>query len=175
MLKLDWGDSQVWMDTAENLYLQNVGSPEEFFQQPLGYPGGNELNVAAVCAGYAFELIFKVLVKAGGNQPKAKHEPSVAYKQLTAEDRVKVDRIVVKHGWNDSNELLTYLDEYLCNKDRKYWMRPPSGGEARGVFSFGGRIGMDALKKLHQELSALAKQRIDDQQVHEMWPGTDQL
>ena len=56
----------------------------------------NELNVAAVCAGYAFELLFKVLVKAGRDElPKAEHEPSVAYEHLTREDKVEIDRIIV--------------------------------------------------------------------------------
>lgn len=175
MLKLDWGDAQIWMDTAEILYLRNVGDSKELSDIRMsGYPHGNELNVAAVCAGYAFELIFKVLVKAGGNQPKARHEPSVAYKHLTEKDRIEVDRIIVSHGWNDSRELLSYLDEKLCHRDRKYWMRTPSGGDARVVFSFGGRKGMDALKRLHQELSELAIRRISDQQVYEIWSGTDQ-
>ena len=176
MLKLDWGDAQVWMDTAEKLYLSNVGGSKELSDIRMsGYPHGNELNVAAVCAGYAFELIFKVLVRAGGNQPKAKHEPSKAYMRLTAKDKVEVDEIIVKHGWKDSKELLTYLDKDLCDKNRKYWMRPPSGGNAQAKFNFGGRKGMDTLKKLHQELSEFAKKRINDQQVYEMWPGTDQL
>ena len=67
MLKLDWGDAQVWMDTAKVLYMRNAGSPEDALRKRAGYPHGNELNVAAVCAGYAFELIYKVLVKVGGN------------------------------------------------------------------------------------------------------------
>ena len=176
MLKCDWGDAKVWMDTAEKLYLRNVGDSKEFSDIRMsGYPHGNELNVAAVCAGYAFELIFKVLVKASGKQPKARHEPSVAYKNLAEQDRVEVDRIIVNHGWNDSRELLSYLDERLCHRDRKYWMRTPSGGNARAVFSFGERIGIDALKRLHRELSELAIRRINDQEVYEMWPGTDEL
>lgn len=176
MLKLDWGDAQVWMDTAKMLYLRNFGDSKELSDIRMsGYPQVNELNVAAVCAGYAFELIFKVLVKAGGNQPKARHEPSVAYKHLTVEDSVEVDRIIVNHGWKDSKELLTYLDKDLCDKNRKYWMRPPSGGNAQAKFSFGGRKSMDALKRLHKELFEWAMKRISDQQVYEIWSGTDQL
>ena len=121
------------------------------------------------------ELIFKVLVKASGNQPEPVHEPSEAYERLTEKDKVEVEQIIVKHGWNDSKELLTYLDKDLCNKNRKYWMRPPSGGNAQAKFNFGGRKGIDALKRLHKELSKLAKKRINDQQVYEMWLGTDQL
>lgn len=174
MLKVDWGDAQVWMDTAETLYLRNVENPRGSLPR-AGYPGTNELNVANVCAGYAFELIFKVLARAGHNQPKPKHEPSAAYRCLTPEDRVAVDRIILKHGWNNSDELLAHLDKYLCHGDRKYWMRPLKGGNAKVVFSFGGRKGMDALKRLHKELSDFAIERIQQNpEVYEDWPGTDQ-
>ena len=175
MLKLDWGDAQIWMGMAEMLYLRNVGNPEEYPRRPTGYPRMNELNVAAVCAGYAFELLFKVLVKAGRDElPKAEHEPSKAYGDLTPKDKVEIDRIIVEHGWNDPADLLAFLDKDLCDKNRKYWMRLPRGGEAKGVFNFGGRKGMDALKRLHRELSEFAIERIDDRQdVYEDWPGTE--
>lgn len=174
MLKLDWGDAQVWMDTAEMLYLRSIGNP----QKPLrrgGYPHTNKLNVATVCAGYAFELIFKVLARAGGNQPEPVHNPSAAYEHLTKEDKDAVDRIILEHRWNDSGEFLTYLDEVLCDRDRKYWGRPPKGGNPQAVFSFGGRKGIDVLRKLHKELSELAIKRIEDNpEVYEDWPGTNQ-
>ncbi|MCY4420207.1 MAG: hypothetical protein OXC42_03000 [Gammaproteobacteria bacterium] len=175
MLKLDWGDAQIWMEIAEMLYLHNVKNSKEFPHKLTGYPRGNELNVSAVCAGYAFELIFKVLAKVGNNQPKSKHDSSAAYKHLAPEDKVRVDRIIVNHGWSNSTEFLEYLDKNFCHGDRKYWMRPPSGGKAKVVFNFGGRKGMDALKKLHKELSELAIKRINEnQEVFEYWPGTDQ-
>ena len=174
MLKLDWGDAQIWMKTAEALYLRSVGNP----QKPLpraGYPHTNKLNVATVCAGYAFELIFKVLARAGGKQPKPVHEPSAAYEHLTKEDKGTVARIILKHGWNDSGEFLTYLDENLCDRDRKYWGRSPKGGKVQGTFHSGGRKDMDALKRLHEELSDFAMKRIEENpEVHEDWPGTNQ-
>ena len=174
MLKVDWGDAQVWMDTAETLYVRNARNPGEFLPR-AGYPHTNELNVANVCAGYAFELIFKVLVRAGDNEPESVHKPSIAYERLTPEDRIVVDRIIASHGWNDSIEFLAYLDEYLCHGDRKYWMRPPKGGNAKVVFNSGGRKSMDALKKLHKELSDFAIKRIEENpKDHEIWPGVGQ-
>ena len=174
MLKLDWGDAQIWMETAEMLYQRNVENPGKFSLR-AGYPRMNELNVATVCAGYAFELIFKVLARVGHNQPEPVHEPSAAYERLTQEDRDAVDRIIASQGWNDPVEFLAYLDEYLCHRDRKYWMRPKSGGNVQGMFHFGGRKGMDALKRLHKELSDFAIKRIEENpQVHEDWPGIDQ-
>ena len=94
----------------------------------------NELNVAAVCTGYAFELVLKVLVEAGGGEPKPIHDASIAYQQLIPKDKENVDRIIAKHGWNDPDEFLAYLDEHLCHRDRKYWMTPQKAG-LRGVYS----------------------------------------
>ena len=172
MLKLEWGDAQVWMDTAATLYMRNAANLEAQHRQP-GYPWGNELNMAAVCAGYAFELIYKVLVRVGGEQPAGLHEPSQAHSRLAPEERTEVERIITSHGWKDASELLAHLDEHLCDKNRKYWMRPPPprGGTAQGVFHFGGRKGLDALQRLHKDLSALALKRINERDVYEDWPG----
>ena len=151
------------------LYLRHVSGPRRI----PGYPRENELNVAAVCAGYAFELIFKVLVRASGGKPQAIHRPRVAYRALAPEDKAAVDRISEEHRWKTSAELLDFLDKYLCDKNRKYWMRPPEGGTAHGEFHFGGRKGMDALRGLHRGLSDLAMKRINDNpKVYEDWPGT---
>lgn len=172
MLKLDWGDAQVWMDTAEALYA--CARDNSSRARIAGYPQTNELNVAVVCAGYAFELIFKVLVRAADELPAAVHQPSKAYAKLQQEDKAEVDRIVGQHGWKNSADLLAFLDEQLCHKYRKYWMRPPRGGQANAAFSVGGRKGIDALKKLHKDLSELAIKRIQENaRVYEHWPGAD--
>ena len=173
MLKLDWGDAQVWMDVAENLYTRNAKNREDAEFMSPGYPHGNEMNVSAVCAGYAFELIYKVLVKVGRGQPIATHSPSCAHKKLSKEDRKEVERIILSHGWKNHHELLTYLDNYLCHGDRKYWMRPKSGGKARGNFYIGGLKGIVALKRLHKDISKFAMERINET-GHEIWPGTDE-
>ena len=173
MLKLDWGDAKVWMDLATELHTRNTADPQN--RHRSGYPQMNELNVAAVCAGYAFELIYKVLVRVGGGQPESSHEPSRAHAKLAQTERTEVERIISSHGWENASELLKHLDEYLCDKNRKYWMRPPPPGSgiATGVFHSGGRKGMDALQKLHEDLSNLALKRIEENpDVHEDWPGT---
>ena len=177
MLKLDWGDAQVWMDIATTLYMRNMPNPEVPPRRTTAYPRVNELNVAAVCAGYAFELIYKVLVRVGGRQHEGLHEPSRAHERLAPRERTEVERIVTSHGWKDASELLAHLDEHLCDKNRKYWMRPPPPkvGAAQGVFHFGGRKGIDALKLLHKDLSALALKGINERQdgPEEVWSGTD--
>ena len=149
--------------------MQNV----ERFRGRAGYPHINELNVAAVCAGYAFEFIYKVLVMVSEEQPKPTRRPSDSHAKLAEQDRIDVERIIINHGWMDIREFLSYLDVYLCDKDRKYWMqpRPPTVGPARGRFSIGGLSGYDKLGKLHTELSNFAMKRINESR-HEEWPGT---
>ena len=171
MLKLDWGDSQVWMTVAVELYNNQPTTIEQRqVSTPYRYPKENELNVAYVCAGYAFELIFKVLVRLSGKQPQPKHEPSVAYGDVSQKYRVQIMRIARSHGWDDVSELLDFLDESLCNVDRKYWGRSPRGGEAHATFHIGGPRSMNALCQLHEELSDFALDAINnDLYADEIW------
>ena len=172
MLKTNLGDALIWMETAEKLYVANL---EEFSRTRAGCPHTNALNVAAVSAGYAFELVLKVLVEAGGERPKPRHEARIAYEQLKLipESREDVDRIIAKHGWDDPDEFLAYLDGHFCHGNRKYWMMSPNGEQEQVVFNIGGRKGMDALRKVHKDLSDLALKRINDSRS-EGWPGIDQ-
>ncbi len=167
MLKLDWGDSQAWMTVAAELH-NNTHS--RLGQLPRRYPKENEFNVACVCAGYAFELIFKVLVKLGGKTPKPEHEPSKAYKDIPSNYCVEVKRIVLAHGWRDVDSFLKFLDTDLCNTDKKYWGQPPSGGTAKATFYLAGKRSINALYKLHVELSDFVLDAINnDLGVEEVW------
>ena len=164
MNKLAWGDAQVWMDESVRLY-NNAGDEKD-----ARYPKENELNVAYVCAGYAFELVFKILVDLSGTIPTAKHEPSVAFGKMAAKYRTEVKRIVTKHGWRDIGSFLDHVDNNLCHKDRKYWMRPPQGGPAKASFQLGGIRGINALSQLHGALSNFVLEAIEsDSDVHEVW------
>lgn len=98
MLKTNLGDALIWMKTAEMLYLKGTENLKEYRGERTCYPHVNELNVAAVCAGYAFEFMLKVLVEADEETPKYKHEASVTYQQLIQEDRKDVDQTIAKHG-----------------------------------------------------------------------------
>ena len=174
MLKLDWGDSQVWMTVAVQLHsntrtAHRSRSPHHA-SPSYRYPKENELNVAYVCAGYAFELLFKLLVKLSGKQPIPKHEPSVAFGDISHKYRDEIEQIAQRNGWRDTNELLKFLDDSLCNTDRKYWGRSPKGGDAHVVFHVGGRRSMSALCQLHEKLSDFALDAInDDLNVEEIW------
>lgn len=161
------------MDVAENLYTRYANNREYVEFMLPSYPHGNEMNVTAVSAGYAFELIYKVLVKVGGRKTIATHKPGCAHKIFSKEDRKVVERIILSHGWKIYYELLTHLDNHLCHEDRKYWMRPKSGGKERGNFHTGGLKGIDALKRLHKDISKFAMERINEI-GHEDWPRIDE-
>ena len=164
MNKLAWGDAQVWMDMAVRLYNN------ERDKKGVRYPKENELNVAYVCAGYAFELVFKILVDLSGTIPAPKHEPSVAFGKMSVRYRTEIKRLVTNHGWKDIGSFLDHLDNNLCHKDRKYWMRPRQGGPARGSFQLGGIRGINALSQLHGALSNFVLESIEkDSDVHEVW------
>ena len=169
MLKLDWGDSQAWMTVAVELH-NNQHS--RLGQLPRRCPKENELNVACVCAGYAFEFIFKVLVKLVGKDPIPTHKPSEAYKNIPQKYCVEVKRIVLDHDWEDVDSFLELLDADLCHKDKKYWGRPPSGGIAQATFYLAGKRSINALYKLHVELSDFVLDAINnnDLGVEEVWP-----
>ena len=175
MLKLDLGDAAIWMRTAEDLYLQSA----QRAQAEAGFPQTNQLNVACVCAGYAFELLFKVLVRAGGGKPAAKHAPSEAYEMMKElPDKgveSSVDQILGQHGWEDPEVFLGFLDD-LCKVERKYWGLPPSGhGSRSSTFHIGGSKAFDALRRSHQALSGLALRKIESNcGFEEIWPGLRQ-
>ena len=168
------------MTTAGILYSRNVEEAQRGVgPKSQGYPCMNELNVARACTGYAFELILKVLVRARGERPLGKHEPSKIYGRLNEEDRSEVRRILARHGWDRPGELLKLLDGY-SDPNSKYWGESLDENEKEisATFHFGGRVGMDALQRLHAELSEFALRRIreqpgisEDKRVHEIWPG----
>ena len=171
MLKAYLGDAKVWMTLAYELHQRNVQDTETAFRNLRGFPEMNEMNVAAVCAGYAFELLFKVMVMADFKEPRAKHEPSVAYRNLNATVQRQVDAIATKYGWQRTEDLLDYLDNTLCKPARKYWMRPVGGGPTHSRVVLEGRTSIDALSKVHHDLAELASVRIAGLSGEEIWPG----
>ena len=166
-LKLGWGDAQVWMDTATDLYMRNL--KESLAGEQLRYTQLSEMNVACVCAGYAFEILYKVLVQVGWGTPEASHKPSNAHRVLVEQDREEVEQILAQHGWSDPGEFLTFLDEDFCSGSRKYWMQKPDyTGTQRGRFPEVGRKVMTDLQRLHRQLSEFALRRINEQPWEEI-------
>ena len=52
MLKLDWGDAQVWMDIATTLYMRNAPA-----RRTTAYPRANELNGRSATQGCVVALL----------------------------------------------------------------------------------------------------------------------
>ena len=171
MLKAYLGDAKIWMEIADELYRRNVPKPETEFYGLRGFPGLNEVNVAAVCAGYAFELLFKTLLRADQKEPDTVHPPSRTYARLEPSVQTEVIAIAARHGWARIDELMGFLDKDLCKPARRYWMRPAKGGPARGRFILSGRARIDALSRLHGDLVELARRRISEGPAMEDWPG----
>lgn len=173
MLKAYLGDAKVWMEIADELYERNVPDAGIESCGLAGFPGLNEVNVAAVCAGYAFELLFETLLRADQKEPEGVHPPSRTYARLEQSVQAEVSAIAARHGWARIDEFMDYLDNDLCKPARKYWMRPTNGGPARGRLELSGRGRIDALSHLHGDFVELALRRISEGRAMEDWPGLD--
>ena len=169
-LHLGWGDAQVWMNMAEELYERNL--QEGLERKALAYPWINEMNVACVCAGYAFELLFKVLVQLGGETPDPKHELKSAHEKLCESDRIEVKRILARHGWSDPTEFMSNLDQELCHQCRKYWMQNREYTSPKhGTFHLNGPKAMKNLGKVHKDLSKWALKKMGEEHRDELLIG----
>ena len=171
MLKVEWAESQAWMNTAAELYKPAREILDGDRADPLRrYPVENDLNVAHVCAVYAFEILFKVLVQLSSKEPKAKHEPGVAWNAISEKYRLEIKRIALDHGWPRVGDFLYFLDNELCHRDRKYWMKEPDGGQKRMNVRLSGPGRIDALSVLHEKVSDFTLDLIEsDSGAFEMW------
>ena len=117
------GDSQVWMEIAiERASTSGRG---------LSGANHNELNVAHVCTGLAFELAMKALAKSEGRGVVPTHEATKIYQSLNENSRIKI----AQAAGTDIEDLLRHLDREMCHPDRKYWMMDRGGRHgATGFF-----------------------------------------
>ena len=78
------GDSQVWMQIATERVQSNR----------YGFRGAdhNELNVAHVCTGLAFELAMKALAKSEGRTVVGTHVATKIYSSLSRESQAKIQQ-----------------------------------------------------------------------------------
>ena len=171
MIKAYLGDAIVWMRLAGDLYDRVLPGGRTPSSGMYGYPAMNEINVSNVCAGYAFELVFKALLRAEDKEPDTTHPPSDAYGALSKPLKRQVCAIARRHGWSSAEELLEFLDTELCVSKRKYWMRPAGGGPAKGNLFLGDKMNIQALCHVHNDLCELALVRINMRSVFESWPG----
>ena len=141
------GDSQVWMKTAVEKD-QRSGRGRNDVETDT-----NELNVAHVCTGLAFELALKALAKSEGRPITTKHESVKNYRALSTASQVRIKHFVEQETPNTIESFLQYIDERMCHPDRKYWMVGRKGEQkpVGFVYSVSGLIIPD-LAKVHAEI-----------------------
>ena len=115
------GDSQVWMAAALERDRQ---SGREQNRLAMDH---HELNVAHVCVGFAFELALKALAKSERRSATKKHEATKNFRSLGTQSQAKIEKIVEEITSYSIDVFLEYLDERMCNPDRKYWMVEKGG------------------------------------------------
>ena len=142
------------MRIAKDLHDRNMAAfPMKLNESPYA----NEMNVANVCVGYAFELAYKALVEAGERKPREwTHSLRHAHNHLSSEIRIKTEQVIVTNGWKTVDAFLNHFDDNICHTRCRYWMRPKSpplaGDTARHQVWFGYPAGIDSLAKLHEGL-----------------------
>ncbi len=150
-LRIYSGDARVWMSIAAELYERNMKAlPIRLDRSPQA----NEINVANVCLGFAFELAYKALFEVSKEKPhKATHRLREMHENLDRPVKDAVERIITKYGWNDIDEFLDHFDKELRHEDSRYWKRPrpPATGVAKVQF-WHGYTGTDTLAIVHNEL-----------------------
>ena len=72
--------------------------------------------------GVAFELAYKSLLVAELKRPKKTQRIEKLHEMLKAETQRTIEDWIKEAGWNESDDLLKYLDEYMVPPDRKYSM-----------------------------------------------------
>ena len=121
-------------------------------------PSANELNVAYVCTGIAFELVYKDLVQVSGKIPISSHRIRDVHEQLERDTRRKVERVILAHCWKNIDEFLNYFDDTLRHEARRYWMIPKKRETPEFVSKHHlslGYNGIDNLARLHHELAVI--------------------
>ena len=159
------GDSQVWMKTAIERDKAS-GRGQSGVKADM-----NELNVAHVCAGLAFELVLKALAKSEGRPVKAKHEALKNFGALSKKSQESVSQIVKTHTSNTVEGFLEYLDERMCHPDRKYSMvgRKGEAGPLGFVNDVAGLVIPD-IAKVHAAIAQMVGENTFERWREEMRP-----
>lgn len=113
------GDSQAWMATA-------VEKHEQF--ERSARTDHNFCNVGHVCAGIAFELVLMALAVSEGKPYCKKHGAAKNFSSLGKKSRRAIRAIVEQVAECPFEDFLAYLDERMCDPDRKYWGYNKEGG-----------------------------------------------
>ncbi len=147
------GDSQAWANTAVMLDEHGRAKPGESVLNA----DHNQLNVAHVSMGMAFELALKALAVSERRGLSGKHEAVINYGTLSPSSQNKVAQAIKKHSGMSVQDYLEYLDERMCHPYRKYWMV-----DKRGSGHFMGFTNPNAIPSLSIAVAAKIHGEIAD-------------
>ena len=153
-LSLWLGDSQTWAATAVMLDELGRAKPGE----SVVNANHNQLNVAHVSMGLAFELALKALAVSEGRRFSGKHEATINYGELSPSSRDKVAKAIKDHSGMSVRYYLEYLDERVCHPDRKYWMVDKSGAARASGFANIPELGIPVAAKIHGDIANMVGQ-----------------
>ena len=156
----DWGIanasmSTVWMEMA----VQQAETGQAVHREGDGPRSTGDLfrlQVATVCGGLAFELLWKALVQLDDKVARPVHRPGELMVDVCEVVRDRVEATAKAVGWAGLQELHEFLDRHLCNPDVKYNLRTPDGRGGRGFASWAaGLRSMPELSRLHSSVYAV--------------------
>lgn len=148
------GDSQVWANTAVMLYERGRSKLGESVLNA----DHNQLNVAHVSMGLAFELALKALAVSEGRRFSGSHDARINYDALSPSSRDKIAQAIKDHSGMSVQRYLEYLDERMCHPDRKYWMVEKSGAAGGTGFSDIPALGVSVAARIHREIADMVGQ-----------------
>ena len=148
------GDSQAWANTAVMLDERGRAKPGESVMNA----NHNQLNVAHVSMGLAFELVLKALAVSEGRKFTGSHEALINYGALSPLTQDKVAEAIKSHSGMSVEHYLEYLDERMCHPDRKYWMVKKSGAAGGTGFSSIPAHGIPVAANIHREIADMVGQ-----------------
>ena len=154
------GDSQVWANTAVMLNEHGRSKPGE------GKVNAdlNQLNVAHVSMGLAFELVLKALAVSEGRRLSGKHEALANYLALSPSSQDRVAQAIKDHTGLEaegSMGYLEYLDERMCHPDRKYSMVDKRGSGHRIGFinpNANTTLSIPVAAKIHGQIADMVRE-----------------
>ena len=147
-------DSQIWASTA--VMLEERGRPKR--GESIVNADHNQLNVAHVSMGLAFELALKALAVSEGRGFCGKHEALINYGALSRSSQEKIAQAITTHSGMLVQDYLEYLDERMCHPDRKYWMVSKSGAAGGTGFAYIPALGIPVAAKIHREIADMVGQ-----------------
>ena len=150
-------DSHAWMATALQKDRES-GRAEQAFE--LNH---HVLNIAMVSAGFAIELVYKVLAEAEGGPIVKKHEIAKLHNAIPSLETKRAIEVFLKElGWRNTKDWLEFMDSNISHSTRRYWNHDPDKESQSGLnFTTGIDImTVPSIAKVHVRLSDMARQRI---------------